>query len=43
MFQIIFGKLFAPIVWLMGVEWSECEAVGTLVGLKVFANDCNQF
>ena len=38
-FQIIFGKIFKPLAWLMGVHWSECEDVGTLIGLKIFTSE----
>ncbi|XP_068622381.1 uncharacterized transporter YutK-like [Battus philenor] len=35
----IFGKIFIPLCWLMGVPWDECEHVGTLVGLKTVVNE----
>ncbi|XP_013176838.1 PREDICTED: solute carrier family 28 member 3-like [Papilio xuthus] len=35
----IFGKIFIPLCWLMGVPWEECEHVGTLVGLKTVVNE----
>ncbi|CAH2056454.1 unnamed protein product, partial [Iphiclides podalirius] len=35
----IFGKVFIPLCWLMGVPWEECEHVGTLVGLKTVVNE----
>ncbi|XP_034838351.1 uncharacterized transporter YutK [Maniola hyperantus] len=35
----IFGKIFIPLCWLMGVPWEECENVGTLIGLKTIVNE----
>ncbi len=31
----IFGVLFAPLAFLMGVPWAECDEVGQLLGEKV--------
>lgn len=28
-----------PLSWLMGVPWDDCEAVGTLIGLKTVVNE----
>ncbi len=38
-FQSIIGSIFAPIMWLMGVPWSESGAVGGLFGTKVVLNE----
>ncbi len=35
----IFGTLFSPLAWLMGIEWKECSAAGELLGLKMVANE----
>jgi CNT family concentrative nucleoside transporter len=35
----IAGWVFAPIAWLMGVPWSEAQAVGTLLGIKTVLNE----
>ncbi|CAG9573733.1 unnamed protein product [Danaus chrysippus] len=35
----IFGKIFIPLCWLMGVPWEECELVGSLIGLKTVVNE----
>ncbi|MAE28330.1 MAG: NupC/NupG family nucleoside CNT transporter [Planctomycetes bacterium] len=36
----LFGKVFAPIAWCMGVEgWHDCELFGTLLGTKVAVNE----
>lgn len=35
----LFGYLFAPMAWFMGVPWSECGAVGVLLGKKITLNE----
>ena len=35
----IFGWLFAPIVWLYGVPWSEASTAGSLMGVKTILNE----
>jgi CNT family concentrative nucleoside transporter len=35
----IFGHAFAPVAFLLGVEPSECNNVGTLLGIKLAANE----
>ncbi|MBI4581386.1 MAG: NupC/NupG family nucleoside CNT transporter [Planctomycetes bacterium] len=35
----IFGKLFWPLAWLMGVPLMDCAAVGNLLGVKTFLNE----
>jgi CNT family concentrative nucleoside transporter len=35
----IFGILFAPLAWLMGIEWKDCSAAGELLGIKMVANE----
>ncbi|MFT4649419.1 MAG: CNT family concentrative nucleoside transporter [Glaciecola sp.] len=38
--NLIFGKVFAPVAWLMGVEgWHDCELFGTLLGTKIAVNE----
>lgn len=37
--SLIFGYLFAPLAWLMGIEWRECLQAGELLGLKMIANE----
>ncbi len=37
--ELITGHLFAPVAWLMGVDWSECQAVGALLGKKLIVNE----
>ncbi len=35
----IFGWLFAPVVWLMGVPWHECIDAGAVMGTKTVLNE----
>jgi CNT family concentrative nucleoside transporter len=36
----IFGKLFAPVAWIMGVEgWHDCQLFGSLLGTKIAINE----
>jgi CNT family concentrative nucleoside transporter len=37
--QRIFGYIMAPLVWLMGVPWSECATAGALMGTKSILNE----
>lgn len=37
--RILFGTLFSPLAFLMGVPWSEAGIVGNLLGIKVSANE----
>jgi concentrative nucleoside transporter, CNT family len=36
---LIFGWLFAPLAWIMGVPWSECAVAGSLLGQKIVLNE----
>lgn len=37
--QRLLGWVMAPVVWLMGVPWSEAEPAGMLMGVKVVLNE----
>ncbi len=37
--QRILGWLMAPVVWLMGIPWSESTAAGSLMGIKTVLNE----
>jgi CNT family concentrative nucleoside transporter len=37
--QSIFGTIFAPLAFLMGVPWSEAGIVGNLLGTQISANE----
>ncbi len=35
----LFGWVFAPVAWLIGVPWADAVEVGTLFGVKMVANE----
>jgi len=35
----LFGWLFAPFMWLIGVPWAEAQAAGALMGTKAILNE----
>jgi CNT family concentrative nucleoside transporter len=35
----LFGFLFAPVAWLMGVSWKDANAVGNLLGTRLVLNE----
>lgn len=35
----LFGWLFAPVAWLIGVPWAEAQAAGYLLGVKLFLTE----
>lgn len=35
----IFGALFAPIAWVIGIPWRDCSAVGNLLGTRMALNE----
>ena len=37
--QQIFGVLFAPVAWLMGVSWKDATAIGNLLGTRLVLNE----
>src|SRR6476469_1608277 len=37
--QGIFGAVFAPVAWLMGVAWNDCATVGNLLGTRLVLNE----
>jgi len=37
--QTIFGWVFAPIAWLIGVPWSEATKIGDLLGTRMVLNE----
>ena len=37
--QRLFGLIMAPVVWLMGIPWSEAAAAGSLMGIKTILNE----
>jgi len=39
----IFGFLFAPVAWLMGIPWQEAQLAGGLMGIKTALNELLAF
>ncbi len=37
--QQILAYVFAPIAWLLGVEWNDCASVGNLLGTRMVLNE----
>jgi CNT family concentrative nucleoside transporter len=37
--QQVLALLFAPIAWLLGVEWKDCATVGNLLGTRMVLNE----
>jgi CNT family concentrative nucleoside transporter len=37
--QRLLGYVMAPIVWLIGIPWSEAPAAGSLMGTKIILNE----
>lgn len=35
----IFGYIYMPVAWVLGVDWSECHKVGELIGMKTIINE----
>ena len=37
--EILFGMLFAPVAWLLGVSWKDAGTVGDLLGTRLVLNE----
>jgi CNT family concentrative nucleoside transporter len=37
--QQIFGFIFAPVAWLLGVSWKDAPAIGNLLGTRLVLNE----
>ena len=37
--QQLFGIVFAPVAWLLGVPWKDCPAIGNLLGERLVLNE----
>ncbi len=35
----IFGVLFAPVAWVIGIPWRDCPAIGNLLGTRMVLNE----
>src|ERR1700752_3473881 len=41
--ESIFGVLFSPVAWLIGIPWRDCPAVGNLLGTRMVLNELVAF
>jgi concentrative nucleoside transporter, CNT family len=39
----IFGTIFAPIAWVIGIPWRDCTAIGNLLGTRMALNELVAF
>ena len=39
----IFGAVFAPVAWVIGVPWHDCGVIGTLLGTRMVLNELVAF
>jgi len=37
--QQLFGIVFAPVAWLLGVSWNDCATIGQLLGERLVTNE----
>jgi CNT family concentrative nucleoside transporter len=37
--QEIFGYVFAPVAWLLGVKYADCASIGNLLGTRLVLNE----
>ncbi len=37
--QQVFGVIFAPVAWLLGVKWNDCSSIGQLLGTRLVLNE----
>jgi CNT family concentrative nucleoside transporter len=38
-FERIFGVIFAPVAWVIGVPWRDCPSIGNLLGTRMILNE----
>ena len=39
----IFGWLFSPVAWVIGIPWHDCHNIGNLLGLRMVTNELVAF
>jgi CNT family concentrative nucleoside transporter len=39
----LFGLIFAPVAWLLGVPWKDCPTIGDLLGTRLVLNEFVSF
>lgn len=35
----IFGYIFAPVAWLLGIQYNDCKSIGNLLGTRMVLNE----
>jgi concentrative nucleoside transporter, CNT family len=41
--QTIFGFIFSPVAWIIGVPWRDCHTIGNLLGTRMVLNELIAF
>jgi CNT family concentrative nucleoside transporter len=41
--QKVFGWIFAPVAWLLGVPWQDAGTIGSLLGTRLVTNEMVAF
>ncbi len=41
--ESVFGAIFAPIAWVIGIPWHDCPAIGNLLGTRMVLNELVAF
>src|SRR5438876_1862187 len=41
--ESIFGAIFAPVAWVIGIPWHDCPIVGNLLGTRMVLNELVAF
>jgi len=41
--QQVFGWIFAPVAWVIGVPWRDCATIGNLLGTRMVINEVVAF
>jgi CNT family concentrative nucleoside transporter len=41
--QQVFGWVFAPVAWVIGIPWHDCANVGNLLGTRMVVNELVAF
>jgi len=41
--QQVFGVIFAPIAWVIGIPWHDCPIIGNLLGTRMVLNELVAF
>ncbi len=41
--EAIFGYIFSPVAWVIGIPWRDCHTIGNLLGLRMVTNELVAF